>query len=71
LPLETVLSAADPLQMVDGDHAVLLYDCERPQPVRTLKLASFFRVAKGKIRTYETLFDATELRKLQGPQRED
>ena len=57
--------------MVEGDHAALPYDFERPQPVRTLKVASFFRVAKGKIRTYETLFDATERRELQTRQRHD
>jgi hypothetical protein len=34
-----------------------------------IKIASFFRVANGKIRWYETLFDATELRKLQAQQR--
>jgi len=28
-----------------------------------------FRVEKGKIRVYETLFDATELRQLQARQR--
>ncbi len=50
--------------LVEGDRAALLYDCELPPPVGTLKIASFFRVEHGKIRTYETQFDATELRKL-------
>ena len=50
--------------VVQGDRAALLYDCELPEPVGTLKIASFFRVAKGKICWYETMFDATELRKL-------
>ena len=50
--------------VVEGDRAALLYDCELPPPVGTLKIASFFRVEKGKIRTYETQFDATELRKV-------
>ena len=36
-----------------------------PEPVGTIRIASFFRVAGGRIRDYETLFDATELRKLQ------
>src|SRR5579863_1377595 len=45
--------------VVEGDRAALLYDCELPPPVGTLKIASFFRVEKGKIRTYETQFDAT------------
>src|SRR6202521_1638006 len=54
--------------VVEGDRAALLYDCELPKPVGTLKIASFFRVENGKIRTYETLFDATELRKLQADQ---
>jgi limonene-1,2-epoxide hydrolase len=35
-----------------------------------LKIAAFFRVENGKIGTYETLFDATELRKLQAGQRD-
>ena len=50
--------------IVEGDRAAMLYDCELPTPVGTLKIASFFRVASGKIATYETQFDATELRKL-------
>jgi hypothetical protein len=56
--------------VVEGDRAALLYDCELPQPIGTLKIASFFRVENGKIRTYDTQFDATELRKLQARQRE-
>jgi hypothetical protein len=56
--------------LVQGDRAALLYDCELPQPIGTLKIASFFRVVNGKISTYETQFDATELRKLQARQRE-
>jgi len=55
--------------VVQGDRAALLYDCELPPPVGVIKIASFFRVANGKIRWYETLFDATELRKLQAQQR--
>ncbi|HZS40310.1 MAG TPA: nuclear transport factor 2 family protein [Polyangia bacterium] len=50
--------------IVEGDRAAMLYDCELPAPVGTLKIASFFRVVNGKIRAYETQFDATELRKL-------
>ena len=50
--------------LVDGTRAAMLYDCELPEPVGILKIASFFRVENGKIRTYETQFDATELRKL-------
>ncbi len=50
--------------VVEGDRAAMLYDCELPQPVGTLKIASFFRVESGKIRTYETQFDTTELRKV-------
>jgi hypothetical protein len=56
--------------VVAGNRAALLYDCELPPPVGTIKIASFFRVEKGKIRGYETLFDATELRKLQAQQRQ-
>jgi ketosteroid isomerase-like protein len=50
--------------IVEGDRAAMLYDCELPQPIGTLKIASFFRVDDGKIRIYETQFDATELRKV-------
>jgi len=50
--------------VVDGDRAALLYDCELPPPVGTLRIASFFRVKASRIQTYETLFDPTELRKL-------
>jgi hypothetical protein len=50
--------------IVDGDRAALLYDCELPPPVGTLRIASFFRVVDGKIQSYDTRFDATELRKL-------
>jgi hypothetical protein len=50
--------------LVVGDRAAMLYDCELPEPVGKIRIASFFRVEGGKIRTYETLFDATELRKL-------
>jgi hypothetical protein len=56
--------------LVVGDRAAMLYDCELPPPVGMIRIASFFRVADGKIRTYETLFDATELRKLLARQRE-
>jgi hypothetical protein len=51
--------------LVDGDRAAMLYDCDLPEPVGTLRIASFFRVENGKIRSYDTRFDATELRKLQ------
>ena len=51
--------------LVDGDQAAMLYDCELP--FGTLRIASFFRVENGKIRWYETQFDATELRKLLPP----
>jgi hypothetical protein len=50
--------------LVAGDAAAVLYDCELPEPVGTLMIAPFFRV-ENEIRRYETLFDATELRKLQ------
>jgi ketosteroid isomerase-like protein len=50
--------------LVDGNRASMLYDCELPDPVGTIKIASFFRVENGKIRWYETQFDATEFRKL-------
>jgi hypothetical protein len=56
--------------LVQGDRAAMLYDCELPPPVGMLRIASFFRVENGKIRWYETLFDATELRKLVASKRE-
>ena len=56
--------------LVRGDHAAMLYDCELPPPIGTLRIASFFRVENGKIRWYETLFDATELRKLLASKRQ-
>lgn len=51
--------------IVQSERAALLYECELPQPIGTVKIGSFFEVKGGKIRTYEILFDATELRKLQ------
>ncbi len=56
--------------IVEGDRAAMLYDCELPEPVGTLRIASFFRVENGKIRWYETQFDATELRKVLARKRE-
>ena len=50
--------------VVDGDRAALLYDCELPEPVGEIRIASFFTVKNGKIVAYDTRFDATELRKL-------
>jgi hypothetical protein len=50
--------------IVDGDRAALLYDCDLPPPVGTIRISSFFRVAGGKIAWYETWFDATQLRVL-------
>src|SRR5262245_56306965 len=38
--------------LVEGDRAALLYDCDLPEPVGTLRIASFFRVQGGRIRTY-------------------
>jgi hypothetical protein len=48
--------------IVEGDRAAMLYDADLP--VGTVRIASFFRVANGKIATYETWFDASELRKI-------
>ena len=50
--------------IVQSDKAALLYDCDLPDPVGTLRIASFFQVQNGRIRTYDTRFAATELRKL-------
>ena len=50
--------------LVDGDRAAMLYDCELPQPAGVMRIASFFRVADGKIRSYDTRFDAEGFRKL-------
>jgi hypothetical protein len=51
--------------VVDGDRAAMLYDCDLPEPVGTLRIASFFRVEHGYIREYDTRFDATLFRELQ------
>ena len=50
--------------LVDGNKASMLYDVELPEPVGKLRIASFMWVEGGKIRKYDTRFDATELRKL-------
>ena len=50
--------------LVDGDRAAMLYDCELPSPAGTIRIASFFKVANGKIHRYETQFDAEGFRKL-------
>jgi hypothetical protein len=50
--------------LVDGDRAAMLYDCELPPPANTVRIASFFRVENGKIRWYETQFDAEGFRQL-------
>jgi hypothetical protein len=42
----------------------MLYECELPEPVGRIHIASFFRVAHGKICWYETLFDPTNFRAL-------
>ena len=49
--------------LVEGDWAAMMYDCELPAPIGTIKIASFFRVERGKIQQYETMFDATAFRK--------
>jgi hypothetical protein len=48
--------------MVEGDRAALLYDWEMPLGV--VRIASFFRVADGKIRWYDTRFDPAKLDEL-------
>ena len=45
--------------IVEGDWAAMYYDCELPEPIGTIKIASFFRVEAGKIKQYETMFDAS------------
>jgi hypothetical protein len=45
--------------IVEGDWAAMYYDCELPEPIGTVKIASFFRVEARKIKQYETMFDAT------------
>jgi hypothetical protein len=48
--------------MADGERATLHYVCKLPfGPLRT---AEYVRVAEGKIRSIELVYDATELRKL-------
>jgi len=48
--------------IVDGDRAAMLYDWEMPLGV--VRIASFFRVAGGKIRWYDTRFDPSKLNEL-------
>jgi hypothetical protein len=50
--------------VVEGDRVAMVYDCELAPPVGVIKISSFFRVVAGKVSTYGTYFDATELRKL-------
>ena len=50
--------------VVEGDRAALLYDCELPPPAGMTRIASFFRVTRGKITWYETLFDPTGFKQL-------
>jgi hypothetical protein len=52
--------------LVEGDWAAMNYDCELPAPIGTIKIASFFRVERGKIQQYETMFDATAFHKAGG-----
>ena len=52
--------------MVDGDRAAMLYDWEMPLGV--VRIASFFRVADGKIRWYDTRFDPGKLAELRARQ---
>jgi len=51
---------------VDGDRAAMLYDWEMPLGV--VRIASFFRVAGGKIRWYDTRFDPSKLNELRAQQ---
>jgi hypothetical protein len=46
--------------LVDGDRAAMLYDAELV--TGSVRIASFFRVANGKIVWYDTRFDATLLK---------
>jgi ketosteroid isomerase-like protein len=58
-------SAARIVMLVaESDRVAMLYDCDLPPPVGTLRIASFFVVRGGRIARYETQFDATEWRKL-------
>lgn len=41
--------------IIDGNRAALLYDCDLPAPVGTLRIASFFTVEGGKITAYDNL----------------
>jgi hypothetical protein len=50
--------------VVEGNRAAMLYHCELMPPIGALSIASFFHVEEGKIRKYDTQFDATEFRKL-------
>ena len=45
--------------IVEGDWAAMFNDCKLPDPIGTIKIASYFRVEGRKIKQYETMFDAT------------
>jgi SnoaL-like protein len=50
--------------IVDGNRAAVLYDCDIPPPIGTLRTAWFVSVENGKLRTIQSIFDATEIRKM-------
>src|SRR5262245_27623781 len=51
--------------VVDGDRAALLYDCDVPAPIGMLRTAWFVRVEHEKVRSIQSVFDCTEIRKLE------
>ena len=53
--------------LVDGDRVAMLYDWE--MPLGTVRIASFFRVADGKIAWYDTRFDPAKLDQLRAQKR--
>ncbi len=55
---------------VDGNEAMLMYDCVTTSPAGTIRTVEYLKVVDGKIKELRVVFDATELRKLMesGPQ---
>lgn len=49
--------------IAEGDRVAMLYDCELPEPIGTLRAASFMHIEDGKIRSIRHAFDATALRR--------
>jgi ketosteroid isomerase-like protein len=50
--------------VVEGDHAVLLHESVFPEPAGTVRSVEIFKVANGKIRSIEMIYDPAGLKQL-------